>query len=58
MRRQEGTTGRYIQIYKQLQKPKVVTRSNTYAARLREGKKNLIIGDSHIIRVKKDKLKN
>ena len=41
-----------------MQKPKVVTRSNTYAARLREGKKNLILGDSHIIRVKKDKLKN
>ena len=39
----------------QLQKSKVVPGNNTYAGTLREGTKSLLIGDSHIRRVKRDK---
>ena len=52
------TTERYIQTQHQLQKSKVVPGNNTYAGTLREGKKILMIGDSHIRRVKRDKLQN
>ena len=52
------TTERYIQTQHQLQKSKVVSGNNTYAETLREGKKILMIGDSHIQRVKRDKLQN
>ena len=52
-------TERYIQTQQQLQKSKVVPENNnTYAGTLREGKKILMIGDSHIRRVKRDKLQN
>ena len=52
------TTERYIQTQQQLQKSKVVPGNNTYAGTLREGRKILMIGDSHIRRVKRDKLQN
>ena len=52
------TTERYIQAQQQLQKSKVVPGNNKYAGTLREGKKILMIGDSHIRRVKRDKLQN
>ena len=39
-------------------KSKVVPGNNTYAGTLRDGKKILMIGDSHIRRVKRDKLQN
>ena len=52
------TTERYIQIQQQLQKSKVVPRNNTNAGTLREGKKILMIGYSHIRRVKRGKLQN
>ena len=52
------STERYIQTQKQLQKSKVVLGNNTYAGTLREDKKILIKGDSHIRRVKRDKLQN
>ena len=50
----------YIQTQQQLQDPKVVPGSNTYAGAgaLREGSKILIIGDSYIGRVKGAKLQN
>ena len=53
------TAERYIQTQHQLQKSKVVVpRNNTYAGTLREGKKILMIGDSHIRRINRDKLQN
>ena len=52
------TTERYIQTQQRLEKLKVVPGNNTYAVTLREGKKILMIGDSHIRRVKRDKLQN
>ena len=52
------TTKRYIQTQQQLQKSKVVPGNNTYAGTLRKGKNILMIGDSHIRRVKRDKLRN
>ena len=52
------TTERYIQTQHQLQKSKVVPGNNTYAGTLREGKKILMIGYSHIRRVKRDKIQN
>ena len=52
------TTERHIQTQKQLRKSRVVPGNNTYAGTLREGKKILMIGDSHIRRVKTDKLQN
>ena len=41
-----------------MQKSKVEPGNSTYAGTLREGKKILMIGDSHIRRVKRDKLQN
>ena len=41
-----------------MQKSKVEPGNSTYAGTLREGKKILMIGDSHIRRVKRDKLLN
>ena len=41
-----------------MQKSKVVPGNNTYAGTLREGKKTLMIGDSHIQRFKREKLQN
>ena len=52
------TTERYIQTQQYLQKSKVLPGNNTYAGTLRERKKILMIGDSHIRRVKRDKLQN
>ena len=52
------TTKRYIQTQQHLQKSKVVPGNNIYAGTLREGKIILMIGDSHIRRVKRDKLQN
>ena len=51
-------TERYIQTQQQWQKSKVVLGNKTYAGTLKEGTKNLIIGDNHIRRVKRDKLQN
>ena len=42
------TTEKYIQTQQQLQKSKVVPRNKTYTGTLRDGKKSLMIGDSHI----------
>ena len=52
------TTERYIQTQHQLKKSKVVPGNNTYAGTLREGKKILMIGYSHIRRVMRDKIQN
>ena len=52
------TTEKYIQTQQQLQKSKVVPRNKTYTGTLRESKKSLMIGDSHIRKVKRDKLQN
>ena len=52
------TTERCIQTQQQLLKSRVVPGNNTYAGTLREGKKILMIGVSHIRRVKTDKLQN
>ena len=41
-----------------MQKSKVIPGNNTYAGTLGEGKKILMIGDSHIGRVKRNKLQN
>ena len=51
------TAERYMQTQQQLQKSKVVPGNYTFAGTLREGKKLLMIGDSHI-KVKRDKLQN
>ena len=53
-----STTERCIQTQQQLQKSKVIPGNNTYAGTLREGKNILMIGDSHIGRVKGNKLQN
>ena len=52
------TTGRYIQTQQRLQKPHVVLGKNTHAGTLRDGREILVIDDSHIRRVKRDKLQN
>ena len=52
------TTEGHIQTQQQLQKSNVVPGNNTYAGTLRESKKILMIGDSHIRRIKRGKLKN
>ena len=52
------TTEKCIQTQQQLQKSKVVPGSKTYAETLREGKKILMKNDSHIRRVKREKLQN
>ena len=52
------TTESYIQTQQQLQKSKVIPGNNTYAGTLGEGKEILMIGDSHIGRVKRNKLQN
>ena len=57
-RRPICTTERHIQTQQQLRKSKVVPGNKTHAGTLREGKNILMIGDSHIRRVKRDKLQN
>ena len=52
------TTEKYFQTQQQWQKSKVALGNKTYAGTLKEGTKNLIIGDSHIRRVNRDKLQN
>ena len=52
------TTETYMQTQQQLQKSKAGPRNSTYAGTLREHKKILMIGGSHIRRVKKGKLQN
>ena len=52
------TTEKYFQTQQQWQKSKVALGNKIYVGTLKEGTKNLIIGDSHIRRVNRDKLQN